>query len=62
VSLRKRPNGNQFRRANIKDKLKGQGIGEDEAEKRAVQQAMDEVYSGQGGGAHAGGESSKGES
>ena len=39
----------------IKQTLQNQGIGEDEAEKRALQQAVQELRSGAGGGTNAGG-------
>ncbi|MBW3600651.1 MAG: plasmid stabilization protein [Planctomycetes bacterium] len=48
------------RASQIKEKLQRQGVGEDEAAKRAVQQAAEELQSGQGGGKNRGGESPKG--
>lgn len=39
----------------IRKRLQDQGMGEDEAEKVALQQAAQEVHSGEGGGKNAGG-------
>ena len=50
----------QKRRAErIEDKLKKHGMGEDEAEKRALEMAVDEVPGGSGGGNSTGGEPKK---
>jgi len=53
-------NEKQERRADhIKDKLRKQGVGEDEAEKRALQQAVEEDPGSLGGGSNSGGEAKK---
>ncbi|GEM_PF-5409629 len=43
------------RAAQIKQRLQQQGIGEDEAEKRSIREAVEELRSGAGGGTNAGG-------
>lgn len=43
------------RAARIKEKLIHSGIGEDEAEKQSLRQAVEEMESGEGGGTNAGG-------
>lgn len=51
-------NDKQKRRAEpIKDKLEHQGVGQDEAKKRGVEQAVAEIEGGRGGGGNAGAES-----
>lgn len=45
----------QRRAARIKERLINQGVGEDEAQKRAIEEAVQELRSGQGGGKNAGG-------
>lgn len=44
---------------NIRDRLRSQGVGEDEATKRAIDQVVAGEHSGAGGGSNAAGESAK---
>lgn len=53
-------NRDQERRADqIESRLRKQGMGEDQAEKEALAQAVEEKPGGHGGGSHAGGEAKK---
>ncbi|MFO7904878.1 MAG: hypothetical protein ACQESR_11095 [Planctomycetota bacterium] len=47
------------RMENIRDRLRSQNVGEDEATRRALEQLLQEVGSGKGGGHRAGGEPHK---
>lgn len=44
----------------IKDQLRDQGVGEDHAGKRSLEEAAAEMRSGEGGGRNSGGEAHKG--
>ncbi len=47
------------RMENIRDRLRSQNVGEDEATRLAMEQVVDESLSGKGGGGQAGGEPQK---
>ncbi len=47
------------RMENIRDRLRSQNVGEDEATRLAIEQVVEESHSGKGGGGHAAGEPQK---
>lgn len=49
----------QRRIENIRERLRAQGIGEDEATRRAIEEVAKRHHSGTGGGRHSAGESKK---
>ena len=55
ISPNKISDKEERRAENIKDRLQDQGVGQDEARRRGLTEAVEEIHSGEGGGGNSGG-------